>query len=237
MGFTEDLENQTKDYLEGDYEVTETRTIPEPNDVAFGKKAKKMNLCALSIDMRKSSHLLMTKHKQTAGKIHKAFLNIASRVVNYYSGEIRSFQGDALLAFWPAYTKDEIDKAVRAAMSIKWFLDIKLTSYFEKYEKIDFGIGIDWGVVFIIRTGISRNTNNNDLVYIGKCVNFATAIANQAYGPNHIEISDITYSNLLDSGKYGKNSDGENVDMWTNCKVPWVDQEFTTKCTTWYMEI
>lgn len=237
MGFVEDIENQTRDYLSGDYEVVETTTIPTPDDVPFGKKAKKMNLTVLSIDIRKSSSLLTGKHKQTAGKIHKAFLTIVSKVVKYFDGEIRSFQGDALLAFWHANTKEEISKVVKCAMRIKWFLDIKLSSYFEEYQKIDFGIGVDWGEVFIVRAGISRDANNNDLVYIGKCVNFATAIANEAYGPNHVEISSVTYSNLLDDLKYGTNNDGERVDIWTKGVLNWNDEEHNTKVTKWYNSI
>lgn len=54
---------------------------------------------------------------------------------------------------------------------------------------MDYGIGIDWGEVFILKVGISRDTNNNDLDFIGKCENFVIAIANQAKAPKNIEVS------------------------------------------------
>ena len=235
MGFVNDLENQISDYLDGDYEVMETRTIPSVEQVSFGKKSKKMNLCAYSIDLRKSSDLLFHHHKQTSGKIHKAFLTIASKIVQRYGGKIRSFQGDSILVFWPANYKSEITKAVKAAMVTVWFLDEKLSKYFEKYKILDYGIGIDWGEVFIIRAGISRDLNNNDLVFIGKCVNFATAIANQAKSPNHIEISESVYNNLDDDFIYGSKTN--KIDMWRDGTVNWNGIDYRTKFTRYYYEL
>ncbi|GAI39695.1 unnamed protein product, partial [marine sediment metagenome] len=67
MGFVNDLENKVSDYLDGDYDVMETKIIPSVEQVSFGKKSKKMNLCAYSIDLRKSSDLLFKHQKQTSG--------------------------------------------------------------------------------------------------------------------------------------------------------------------------
>jgi class 3 adenylate cyclase len=233
MAYKDDLKNKVSDYLDGEYEVTETETIPSVDNVTFGKKAKKMKLCAYCIDLRKSTELLSVHQKQTSGKIHKAFLTVASKVVLEHGGEIRSFNGDGLLAFWPANYKSQISKAVKAAMVTKWFLDIELSPQFEKYEKLDFGIGIDWGEVYIMRAGISRNTNNNDLIFIGKCVNYATAIANQAKAPCHVEISESTYSNLEDDRIYGK-TNGQQENMWTDGTVSWKGVDHKSKVTRWY---
>ena len=236
MGLVEDLENKVRDYLDGDYEITETKTIPSVENVPFGKKAIKMQLCAYCIDIRKSTELLTIHEKQTSGKIHKAFLAVASSIVLENGGEIRSFNGDGLLAFWPAYYKNQISTAVKTAMNTKWLLDVRLSPLFEKYEKIDFGIGVDWGDVYIIRAGIPRNTNNNDLVFIGKCVNYATAIANQAHGPGHVEISESTYSNLEDDCIYGEQN-GVKVNMWKDGSVKWKNEDHKTKITTWYWNL
>ena len=233
MGFVEDLTNKVRDYLSGDYDTTEVRGIPTVDNVSHGKKAKKMNLCAFSIDLRKSSDLLFQHQKQTAGKIHKAFLAVASSVILKYGGRIRSFQGDSILVFWPAYKKYQIMDAVKAAMVIKWFLSSELSSLFENYSKLDYGIGIDWGEVFIVRAGISRDSNNNDLVFIGKCVNFAVAIANQAEAPNNIEVSLSVYNNLEDSHKYTIKNNNE-VNMWKDGSVEWNKKEYNTKLTSYH---
>mgnify|MGYP000869306049 FL=1 len=235
MQYIDEIEDKVKDYLDGDYEITETKEIPSVDDVPFGKKAKKMKLCAYCIDIRKSTELLTVHQKQTCGKIHKAFLAAASKVVLENGGEIRSFNGDGLLAFWPANYKSEISKAVKAAMITKWLLDIKLSPHFEKYRKIDFGIGIDWSDVYIMRAGIPRNSDNNDLIFIGKCVNYATAIANQAGDPNHVEISEAVYDNLEDYVLYGQRY-GYPEDMWTNGMVKWKGEDHRSKCTSWYRQ-
>ncbi|MHA2336926.1 MAG: adenylate/guanylate cyclase domain-containing protein [Candidatus Hodarchaeales archaeon] len=231
MRYVEDLKNKVKDYLTGNYDVMEMKGIPTVDNVAHGKKAKKIKLCAFSIDLRKSSELLFQHQKQTAGKIHKAFLAIASTVVLKYGGKIRSFQGDSILVFWPANTKSQIMDAVRAAMEINWFLSKEFANLFEKYTKLDYGIGIDWGEVYVIRAGISRDTNNNDLVFIGKCVNFAVAIANQARSPGNIEVSASVYHNLDDDHIYTNDS---NQNMWEDGTVEWNGKRYNTKITGYY---
>lgn len=236
MRYIDEIENKVKDYLDGDYEITETKGIPSIEDVPFGKKAKKMKLCAYCIDIRKSTELLTVHQKQTCGKIHKAFLAAASKVVLENGGEIRSFNGDGLLAFWPADYKSQISQAVKAAMITKWLLDIKLSPHFEKYRKIDFGIGIDWSDVYIMRAGIPRNSDNNDLIFIGKCVNYATAIANQAASPIHVEISEDVYGNLEDEVLYGQQY-GQTVDMWEDGVVKWKGENHKSKFTSWHWKI
>ncbi len=231
MGYIEDLRNKVKDYLSGDYDIKEMKGIPTVDNVSHGKKAKKIKLCAFSIDLRKSSDLLLHHQKQTAGKIHKSFLAVASTVVLKYGGKIRSFQGDSILVFWPANFKSQIMNAVRAAMEIKWFLSKEFENLFGKYTKLDYGIGIDWGEVYVIRAGISRDSNNNDLVFIGKCVNFAVAIANLARSPSNIEVSTLVYNNLDDSHIYSKKN---SVNMWKNGIVEWNGKKFDTKFTSYY---
>jgi adenylate cyclase len=233
MPLTDDVRAKVVEYLDGDYEVEDVTAIPSVEDVTFGRKAKRMKLCVFYIDLRKSTDLLFLHQKQTAGKIHKAFLHVVSSVVLHFGGEIRSFKGDSLMAFWPANYKSEFSTCVQAAMTVKWLLDIELSPLFESYEKIDFGIGVDWGDVFIARAGIPRNANNNDLIFMGQCVNFAVAIGEQACGPNHVEVSTITYDNLEDNAKYGVQN-GVQVDMWKDGVVNWKGQPHTTKLTSWY---
>lgn len=228
-----DLENQVREYLAGDYEVSEITDIPTVDNVSFKKKAKKLNLCAYSIDLRNSSDLLFKHQKQTSGKIHKAFLTVAAKVAQKYGGKIRSFQGDSILVFWPAANKRQLTDAVRAAMVTKWLLDIEFSKHFEKYEKLDFGIGIDWGEVFILRAGISRDANNNDLVFIGKCVNFAVAIANQARSPAHVEISRSIFNNLEEDMNYTNNG----VNIWERGIVEWNEIRHDTNTTSYYLTL
>ena len=117
MGYIQDLENKITDYTEGDYEIVETTTIPSSEDVAFGKKAYKIKLTAFCIDLRKSTDLLRIHDKEACGKIHKSYLTIATKVITENSGRVRSFNGDSVLAFWPAQFKSDIEEAVEGSVS------------------------------------------------------------------------------------------------------------------------
>lgn len=233
MATLQEIRDKVNDYLEGDYEVQEVQEIPSVEQVPFGKKAKKLNVTVFAIDLRHSTDLLFAHQKQTAGKVHKAFLHAAATTVLHYGGQIRSFKGDSLLALWPAKTKGNISTAVRAGMTVKWLLDVELSKSFEAYEKIDFGIGIDWGEVFVVRAGLSRDANNNDLLFMGKCINFAVAVAEQAHGPGHVEISPLTHHNLVDDVRYGT-SEGQRVDMWRKGTVRWRGEDQESKLTNWF---
>jgi adenylate cyclase len=232
MGYIKDLENKIKDYMDGDYEIVETEKIPSPDDVAFGKKAYKIKLTAFCIDLRKSTDLLKIHDKETCGKIHKSYLTIATKIITENGGQLRSFNGDSVLAFFPAKYQSDIEDAVRTAFQLKWALDVKFSKYFEQYSKLDFGIGIEWGDVYIVRAGLPQNDNNNDLVFLGMCVNYATMIANQANSPNHIEISSDTYANLRENWRMGTHN-GVKQNMWTDGKINWKGKVWQTKCTTW----
>lgn len=232
MTTAQEIRDKVSAYLDGDYEVEEVPQIPSVEQVAFGNKAKKLKVTAFAIDLRHSTDLLDAHQKQTAGKVHKAFLHAAATTVLHYGGQIRSFKGDSLLALWPAQYKTQISTAVRAGMTIKWLIDHELSPLFEPYQKIDFGIGIDWGEVFVVRAGLSRDANNNDLLFMGRCINFAVAISEQANGPYHVEISTITHTNLVDSERYSQ-KDGKTVDIWTPGSMHYRNENVETRITNW----
>lgn len=235
MGLNEDLKNQIKDLLSGDYEIRNAVSIPSVKDVALGKKAVEMKLCSLTVDIRNSSKLMDEHNKQTCAKIHKSFLLVCSKIVVNFGGKIRSFNGDGLLAFW--YASDEnINKSVQAAMTIKFLIDQEYSSLFEQYSKIDFGIGIDYGDAFIIRAGIGRDDDENDLVFISKSVNFSVAIANQTKHPRHVGISPEVFGKLDDSHRNGLNN-GSKVSMWSDGDILWKDVKYPIKTTGWQWKI
>lgn len=233
MGIEQQIDDKVRDYLEGDYEVRSHQGIPNIENVPFGKVALKVQMCAFAIDLRGSTDLLDAHQKKTAGKIHKAFLYATASIVNHYGGYIRNFRGDGLLAFWPADYKAQISKAARAALALKYMLSKKLQPRFAEYREIDFGIGIDWGEVYVLRVGVPRDPNDNDLVFIGKCVNYAVAISEQAKGPGNIEVSVLTHHNLEDDVRYAT-KDGTRVDMWRDGTVTWKGESHPSKITDYH---
>lgn len=231
MTTSSEIKEKVTDYLSGDYEITDVKSIPSVEDVKFGKYALRVKLCALSIDLRNSTALLFNHQKQTAGKIHKSFLFAVTSAIRNDGGFIRSFNGDSVLAFWPANYKSEITRCVITALKIKWLLNDELYSLFNAYDNLDFGIGIDWGQVYIVRVGLPRDQNNNDLVFIGECVNFAVGISEQAKRPHHVEISTGIYENLKDDAIFGTNEFDRKVNIWETGSIFWKGSTYPTKTT------
>ena len=97
MTWIDDLEQTVDSYLSGKYDIVELEYIPTVDNVGLGKKAYKVKMLAMFIDMRNSSSL-MSGWKETSVKVHKAFLKIISETVIHFGGKIRDFQGDGILA-------------------------------------------------------------------------------------------------------------------------------------------
>jgi class 3 adenylate cyclase len=248
MGLIQDLDNKIKSMLEGNFEIREIQGIPYIDAINSRNIAYKVKLCAFYIDMRGSSKLMINQWKEVSAKVHKAFATTVSKVILSYGGKIRDFQGDGILAFWPANPKDNFSQAVKAAMFLKWFFTEKLKPYFEKYIEggIDFGIGIDSDEVYITRVGITNNIHNNDLVYISPAVNIAVKLADRQSNPRNIAISESVYSSLVDNTIYceKKKDSGEmeKINMWKKCKagenIKWGDKQISYRTTTyrWKLE-
>ena len=236
MGLENDIENKVKEYLGEGYTIEETNGIPTVDNLYHGKRLKKINLSTLSIDFRKSSELLFKQNQEISTKIHKSFLSVVVDVILRMGGKIRSFQGDSILSFFPAETQAEIQNTVKSAMYINWFLTQKLNTYFKEYFKIDFGIGIDWGSVYISRAGVTNQAVNNDLIYIGKCVNLAVKIANTLGGNNNIGITERVYTNLDESTIFSKKNN-EKRNMWKESSIDWSEQNWKIRTTSYYWNL
>ena len=221
MSFADNLENKVKDLLEGNYEREDLEYVPNINNVSTKKKYVNTCLCAMFIDLRNSSDLLINKWKQTSAKVHKAYLQGVVDVVKENGGKIRSFQGDGVLSFWPAYKKSQISDAVKCAMNLKWALRAKCKKYFDEYLDIDFGIGINWDDAFVIRAGDTDKPDNNDLVFITKAVNKAVRLSDIGKVPYNIGITESVYSNLLEDKIYHTKEDGQKVNMWEENHFTW----------------
>ena len=232
MGIVEDIVNVVEEYLGTDYEDIELSGIPTIENIGFGKKVYTRKLTTFSIDLRGSTQLLFDHHRKTVAKIHKAFLTAITMTIRKFGGEVRDFQGDAILAFWEAKYKREVQSAVRAAFAIRWLISVKLASYFKKYEdQLKYGIGVDFGEVCIARVGIKRNVNYNGLIYVGKSVNFAVAMSNDQFNSSKIMISPDVYS-CLDNSHIVSGRTNENV--WVDGNLIWNNKNWPVKYSTYY---
>lgn len=214
----DDITGRLKEMLAaGDYEITESDSIPGSGDnrLTFGNTGVRFWASTLYIDMRGSTKVLNQHKAHTVAKIHKAYLYTATTLIAAAGGQIRSYNGDSILAFFPKNLKATISSAVKAAMQITWMLtEASSKAEFERYHPLNFGIGIDHGQVLCVKAGRAQNDNHNDLIWLGNAVNRATVLSDHAKAPNHVFISDYCRVNLEDVSKLSN-----GVDMWTEGSI------------------
>lgn len=215
MGMKDDIVGRLKEVLAtGDYSITDSESIPGPGDnrVTFGNTGVRFVASTLFIDMRGSTKVLNQFKAHNVAKIHKAYLYTATTLIANAGGQIRSYNGDSILAFFPKNLKATINAAVKTAMHIRWMLaEDSVKKLFEPYQyTLDFGIGVDHGQILCVNAGRGQNANHNDFVWLGDAVNRAVRLSDRGRSPNHVVISNYCRENLDDTNKIS-----QGKDMWT----------------------
>lgn len=217
----DDITGRLKELLApGEYKIEESESIPGPGDnrLTFASTGVQFWASVLYIDMRKSTKVLNQHKAHTVAKLHKAYLYTATTLIASAGGQIRSYNGDSILAFFPKHQKATISSAIRTAMQIKYMIaDIGKTE-FERYQSLNFGIGIDHGQILCVKAGRAGNDNHNDLVWLGNAVNRATVLSDRAASPNHVYISNYCRDNMEDATKFS-----QGADLWTEDKIQYND--------------
>lgn len=235
MGLKDDISGRVKDLLAaGEYTICDSDIIPGPGDnrLTFGNQGVRFYASTLFIDMRGSTAVLNQHHDYTVAKVHKAYLYAATTLISEHGGQIRSYNGDSILAFFPKNLKSTITTAIKAAMQIKYMLTQVCASEFERYHALDFGIGIDHGQVLCVKAGRARNDNHNDLIWLGNSVNRATVLSDHAAGPNHVWISSMCRNNLEDDVKFSKEKD-----MWSKETIKYNGSDEAAWKTSYYWSV
>lgn len=217
MGLKDDILSKVKGITETNFEFEVVDYVPSIDDskLTFKNKGLKFEATVLYIDMRGSTKILNNHNKPTVAKIHTAFLHTISKVVKDLGGYIRSFNGDAMLVFFPGKTKTSLSNAVKAAMNLKFILIDSEESVSKllgkKYSEIKFGIGIDDGNILCTKVGLGGDVHNKDLIWLGNPVNKAVKMGDSS---NSIVISERVYDNLYDHVKYH-----QGTDMWQQSTI------------------
>jgi adenylate cyclase len=213
MGMKDDISGRLKEMLAaGDYEIKDSESIPGPGDnrLTFGNTGVRFYAATLYIDMRGSTKVLNLHQAHSVAKIHKAYLYTATTLIADGGGQIRSYNGDSILAFFPGNSKAAITSAIKSAMQIKYMLTQVSKPEFERYQPLNFGAGVDHGQILCVKAGRAQNDNHSDMIWLGNAVNRATVLSDRAKEPTHVFISSFCHHNLEDSAKRRN-----GVDMWT----------------------
>lgn len=173
------LESSVNEILSASWAITDGKVVPETEDIVLRNGGRLIEAAYLYADLAGSSNMASSLLKETTAKIIRAYINTASRILREYNGEIRSFDGDRVMAIFMGDGKET--RAVRAALAINGaVLEVirpaieKNWSDGTKFCNINHGIGIDTGEALIVRGGVR---DNNDLISIGVAPNRAAKLS------------------------------------------------------------
>lgn len=196
MSLEEEIAEGVADLLlPGVYDTIQGRLVPLPTDsrLTFGPRGIRFEAACLFADVRGSTQILLAHKPHTVAKVHKAFLFLVTRLVASHGGEIRSYNGDSILAFFSGGPTSAVPVAVQCASEIAYMLHYRCASEFERYHELDFGIGVDHGEILCVKAGVGRNETHNDLVWLGEAVNRAARLGSLVAEPLPIAISDLCH--------------------------------------------
>jgi adenylate cyclase len=211
MGLKEDVANGVDDVLSAVWKTENAQVVPETEDVRLANGAKLLDATYLYADMADSTGLAQGYKNWAVAKVMRTYLNAATRILTAGGGNIRSFDGDRVMAIFIGSAKNS--NAVTAGLKLNWALDEVINPAIQA-KWADFkwvmthGVGIDSGEAMIVRGGVR---GHNDLVSVGRAPNVAAKLS-EVRGGKRINITSTVYNNLNAGAKIGGN--GNN--MWTN---------------------
>jgi class 3 adenylate cyclase len=237
MGLKQDITNKVTEILDTRFDTEEVSYVPDITNskLTFGNTGLQFEATVLYIDMRGSTALLNTHNNPVVAKIHMAYFHTIVRIAKALGGEVRSFNGDSLLVFFQGTTKTTLSNAVKTAMQMKYMIansESGINTLLVKYSAVDFGIGLDDGKILCTKIGLGRDSNNQDLIWIGNPVNRAVKISDECQSPYHIGISSFVYSNLNDDVKFS-----QGKDMWSPVTFSYNGKTEYYYKTSYYWEV
>lgn len=210
------LESSVADIFNSTWNITNGRTVPKTEDVVMRNGGRLVDATYLYADLAGSTKMANTLAKETTAKIIRAYINSASRILRHKGGEIRSFDGDRVMAIFMGPDKET--NAVRAALGINWAVTQVIRPAIESawsdgksFAAITHGIGIDTGEALIVRGGVR---DNNDLISIGEAPNRAAKLS-EIRDSYQLAITSAVYDVMSNDVAF----EGNNRPMWVSSQV------------------
>lgn len=246
MSLKKDITDKVTEIINTNFKIEEVNFVPDITNskLTFNNSGLLFEATVLYIDLRDSTGILNKHNKSTIAKIHKAYLHTTVKIATSLGGEVRSFNGDSVLAFFQGTTKTSLSNAVKAAMQIRFMIanpKSGINNLLSQYSAVDFGIGLDDGKILCTKVGIGGDNNTKDLIWIGNPINKSVVISDECKANEYIGISSYVYSNLTDEVKFGTTKNIYNndikVDMWTPYQIKYNGKWETFYKTTWFWNI
>jgi adenylate cyclase len=196
--YSDQLAEAADDLMSGDFTSRDGRVVPDSNSVSK-TEAVRLDGCFLYADLAGSSKLAEACPWSTTAKIIRAYLEIATRLIRVWQGEVRSFDGDRVMGVFAGDGKTT--SAVNCAREIDWCVQhilnpkakAKFKSITDNNISIRHCVGVAVGEARAVRAGIR---DNNDLIWIGRAPSFAAKLSDVRAYPYEVYISMQTYNQM-----------------------------------------
>ncbi len=202
MGLKEDLEAEVAETFVSKWEERDGRDVPNPEDLALGNDAVKLDATVLYADMTGSTKMVDSHIPQSAAEIYKTYLVCAARIIKNNGGKITAYDGDRIMAVFDGDYKNSW--AAEAALKINYAVlriinPAMLNVYKSRTFRLRHRVGIDTSSLLVARIGVR---NDNDLVWVGRAANHAAKMT-EIEEDNTVFISDAVFKKLRDRSKFG----------------------------------
>jgi class 3 adenylate cyclase len=174
--------------------------------LTLGKTALTFPAAVLFADVRTSSRLTDDHRRVTVARALNAFLNGVARITRAHNGQVRSFNGDAALAFFAGSGAQPSISATLAALQIATMVSEILAPQMKSRWDMDFdaGIGVAYGKILVTRVGIRGTNELSDLIWPASATNLAAKLGQQARHPDNVAVAEDVYQVLPDTLRWDR---------------------------------
>lgn len=238
MSFKSELEGYLGELASEPFKHRYGQVVPNSSSVGPYDAVSLSDTAYLYCDMADSSSIVTLFDNETAARVLRVFLNAVCRVIKDRGGEIRSFDGDRVMAIFIG--DSAADDAVDAALRINWAVLhpvqdalMKDRKYRDKFVETGWQVkqrtGIEVGWAYIVRGGVR---DQNDLVSIGFPANTAAKLSDYKGGGPTI-ITEEVWDKLKSGNCYSAKHDYEA--MWSDPKWVTIGKSLEQiRTSTWF---
>lgn len=217
MALVDDITAAVSDVVNSDWNVRTGNVVPTTETILLKNGAVEVDAVYLYADMANSSGLARDFPAKTAAKVIRSYLDSICRVIKARGGEIRSFDGDRVMAIFMGDSKNSqsakcalgINHVVRKIVSPA--LEAKFPSLKSKGFTLQHCVGVASGKALIVRGGVR---GSNDLVSIGRPPNVAAKLSDVRNWPYSSYITADVFGSLNSEAKYHSPGKADQKLMW-----------------------
>jgi adenylate cyclase len=202
--FLNEINQDIKDIFRYDIETSKTYLVPTRNDASLTfpigthKKGKLLETCVLMVDIRNSTKIskLLKNDIVKLGKIYSSFIYAMTNIADEY-GYVRNIVGDRVMVVFEP--NNCFADAINCA-AVMYTVARKILLPHAGLEEFKIGIGVDYGEMLVLKTGIQKRyheqSEHKGLVWVGDVANTASKLCDFANKEYSSPVFKVTYEKV-----------------------------------------